>query len=104
MHTGLGGDRNVLTSAPQLDGSSLTARLPVDVRCSARPSRRAFRIPAALDAYPLVLPHRQGRRGISLLSGLSLALAVESDSYAYARRQCAVPQKVTATATAGETA
>jgi hypothetical protein len=34
---------------------------------------------AASDASPLVRHYWQGRRGISLLSGLSLALAVESE-------------------------
>jgi hypothetical protein len=79
----------------------------VNAEAANEPSNRRFStcpFAAASDATPLVRHYRQGRRGISLLSGLSLALAVESERYAYARRQCAVPQKVTATATAGETA
>jgi hypothetical protein len=96
-----------LTGAHQFDESSPDVGLLVDARCvipRRASARRDARIPAASDATPLVRNYRQGRRGISLLSGLSLALAVESERYAYARRQCAVPQKVTATATAGETA
>jgi hypothetical protein len=54
----------------------------VNAEAANEPSNRRFStcpFAAASDATPLVRHYRQGRRGISLLSGLSLALAVESE-------------------------
>ncbi len=66
---------------------------------------RRDRFAAAPDAALLVLATDPARALRPFLrSGSSDSLAVQRDQYANAGRQPAVPQKVTATATAGETA